>query len=65
MPTFSYRAINERGTTISGTMEADSLDAATTMLVDNGLIPTKVHALSAARPTARTASGSPRNSVCG
>ena len=52
MQTFAYRAINERGTTISGTMEADSMDAATTMLVDNGLIPTKVHVLSAARPTA-------------
>jgi type IV pilus assembly protein PilC len=52
MQTFSYRAINERGTTISGTMEAESMDNATTMLVDNGLIPTKVQVLSATRPTA-------------
>lgn len=52
MQTFSYRAINERGTTVAGTMEAESLDAATTMLVENGLIPSKVHVLSATRPTA-------------
>jgi type IV pilus assembly protein PilC len=51
MPTYSYRAINERGTTVSGTMEADSLDAATTMLVDGGLIPSKINISSGARQT--------------
>jgi type IV pilus assembly protein PilC len=52
MQTYIYRAINERGATISGTMEAESLDAATTMLVDNGLIPSKVRVRTAARPMA-------------
>jgi type II secretory pathway component PulF len=42
MPVFSYRAINESGATISGSLEAESLDAANLMLVGNGLIPAKV-----------------------
>lgn len=52
MPTYSYRAINERGTTISGTLEAESMDAATTALVGNGLIPSKVRARTTAKQTA-------------
>lgn len=43
MPVYSYKAINERGTVISGTMDADSADAAKSILAENNLIPTKVH----------------------
>ncbi len=42
MPTFTYRAINEGGVTVSGTMEAESAEAATSTLVGRGLIPSKV-----------------------
>ena len=42
MQTFSYQAVNESGVTISGTVEAESKDAAMTLLVGNGLIPSKV-----------------------
>ncbi len=42
MQIFSYQAVNESGVTISGTIEAESQDAATTLLVSNGLIPSKV-----------------------
>ena len=48
MQTFSYQAINESGATISGTVEAESLDAAKALLVGNGLIPSKVKLLTAA-----------------
>jgi len=50
MPTFSYQAINESGATISGTLEAESLDAAASLLVGNGLIPSKVRPHTAAEP---------------
>ena len=52
MPTFSYQAFNESGATISGSMEAESLDAASTLLVDNGLIPIKIKPRTAAEPAA-------------
>jgi type II secretory pathway component PulF len=42
MPNYSYQAINETGTTISGTIEADSLDLAEMTLAGRGLIPSKV-----------------------
>ena len=42
MQIYSYQAVNESGATISGTIEAESQDAATTLLVSNGLIPSKV-----------------------
>ncbi len=39
---YKYKAINEMGTTISGTVEADSLEAAQNMLNARGYMPTKV-----------------------
>ena len=42
MPTFSYRAINEVGSTEKGAIEAESADKASTMLVDRGFIPTRI-----------------------
>ncbi|MBR9981619.1 MAG: type II secretion system F family protein [Desulfatitalea sp.] len=42
MPIFSYQAINQSGATISGSLEAESLEAANLMLMGNGLIPDKV-----------------------
>ncbi len=50
MPTYSYKAINETGTTVSGTLDADSVDSATQSLVGRGLIPTKVVDYSATHP---------------
>lgn len=42
MPNFSYQAINERGLSVSGVIEADSLDSAQKTLSGRGLIPSKV-----------------------
>jgi type II secretory pathway component PulF len=42
MANFSYRAINESGLTVTGIVEADSVDMANNMLLGRGYIPTKV-----------------------
>jgi len=42
MPSYTYQAINERGATIKGDIEAESRDSALTMLADKGYIPSKV-----------------------
>jgi type IV pilus assembly protein PilC len=42
MAKFSYRAITEAGTTITGEIEADSSDKANSMLASQGYIPTRV-----------------------
>jgi len=42
MPKFSYRAINEDGKTVSGLIEAESIDSANSILNDRGHIPTKI-----------------------
>ena len=42
MPTFRYRAINETGTTITGEIEADSVESASSIIATRGLIPTRV-----------------------
>lgn len=42
MPTYTYRAINERGVALTGSIESDTLETATAALVGNGLIPDKV-----------------------
>ncbi|MEK6193988.1 MAG: type II secretion system F family protein [Deltaproteobacteria bacterium] len=42
MPKYSYQAINESGNTVSGDLEADSLDMANTILTARGYIPSKV-----------------------
>jgi len=42
MPTFSYKAINEVGVTLTGTMEAESPDQANASLMERGYIPVRV-----------------------
>ena len=42
MPKFSYRAINERGSTETGAIEAESAEKAGSMLADQGFIPTRI-----------------------
>ncbi len=42
MPKFSYEAINETGASISGVIDAESLDAARTLLLSRGYIPSRV-----------------------
>ncbi|MDD5475322.1 MAG: type II secretion system F family protein [Syntrophales bacterium] len=42
MPTFSYRAINQNGSVVSGVIEADNVESASLMLSSQGFIPSKV-----------------------
>jgi len=42
MPKFSYRAINEGGSTETGAIEAESAEKAGSMLADQGFIPTRI-----------------------
>jgi type IV pilus assembly protein PilC len=42
MPLYTYQAINESGVSVTGTIEADTIDTATSTLVGRGLIPSKV-----------------------
>lgn len=42
MPTFSYQAINDSGTRISGEIDADSLESANSILAARGFIPARV-----------------------
>jgi type II secretory pathway component PulF len=42
MPNYSYQAINESGKNVSGTLEAESVDAANSMILGRGLIPSKL-----------------------
>ena len=42
MPSFSYQAINEAGETISGIIDADTVDIASNIIADQGYIPSKV-----------------------
>lgn len=43
MPTFSYKAINENGNTVAGTLEAQSSEEATSIIVARNLIPEKIN----------------------
>jgi len=42
MPKFSYRAINEGGSTAKGAIEAESAEKAGSMLAEQGFIPTRI-----------------------
>ncbi|MCA1943739.1 MAG: type II secretion system F family protein [Desulfovibrio sp.] len=42
MATFTYQAVTEAGSTVSGTLEAESADEARMILVQRGLLPSKV-----------------------
>jgi type IV pilus assembly protein PilC len=48
MPKFTYQAITETGTTISGVIEAESQENASNILASRGYIPTRVRAEQAA-----------------
>src|SRR4030066_1215405 len=43
MPTFSYKAINENGNTVANTLEAQSIEEATSIIVARNLIPEKIN----------------------
>lgn len=43
MPNYIYQAINENGNTVSGTLEAESVEAANSILSSRGLIPSKIN----------------------
>lgn len=42
MPNYSYQAISESGATVTGDIEADSVDKAASLLMERGYIPSKV-----------------------
>ena len=42
MPNYNYQAINESGKNVTGTLEAESADAATSIILGRGLIPSKL-----------------------
>jgi type II secretory pathway component PulF len=42
MPSYSYQAINESGKNVAGTLEADSVDVANSIILSRGLIPAKI-----------------------
>jgi type II secretory pathway component PulF len=42
MPSYNYQAINESGKNVTGTLEAESVDAATSIILGRGLIPSKL-----------------------
>ena len=42
MPTFAYQAINEKGETLKGIVEAESIDAAADMLTGRGFLPSRI-----------------------
>jgi type II secretory pathway component PulF len=48
MASFSYKAINESGQTLSGSIEAESQESATAMLSGRGFIPVEVNATGSA-----------------
>ena len=50
MPIYSYKAINEQGAKVAGTIETESAAAAEQILVGRGLIPSKVSDLKTANP---------------
>ncbi len=43
MPIFSYKAINENGNKVNGTIDAATIEEATSLLVARGLIPEKIN----------------------
>jgi len=42
MPNYFYEAINDSGNTVSGTMEAESIQIANSILMSRNLIPSKI-----------------------
>ena len=57
MANFSYQAINENGTNVSGKIEADSVETAENALLAKGYIPSKVTATGKARSGASFLAG--------
>jgi type IV pilus assembly protein PilC len=50
MANFSYQAINESGTNVNGSIEAESVEMAENLLLSKGYIPSRVAAASGAAP---------------
>lgn len=49
MPTFAYQAINEKGETLKGHIEAESADAAADLLAGRGVLPSRIQERSRGR----------------
>jgi type IV pilus assembly protein PilC len=49
MPTFAYQAINEKGETLKGNIEAESADAAADLLAGRGVLPSRIQERSRGR----------------
>ena len=60
MPTYAYQAINEKGETLKGVVEAESPDAATELLSGRGLLPARVQERGRGRTRRAPASAAPR-----
>ena len=43
MPKYIYQAINENGITVSGNLEAESVEVANFILISRDLIPSKIN----------------------
>ena len=56
MPKFNYQAITESGKSTKGSLEADSIDSASSILASRGLIPTRVREERAAVSAAQQSS---------
>ena len=50
MPTYAYQAINEKGETLKGVVEAESSDAAMELLSGRGMLPSRLQERSRRRP---------------
>lgn len=51
MPTFAYQAINEKGETLKGLVEAESAEAATDLLTGRGVLPSRIQERGRGRQT--------------
>ena len=49
MPTFAYQAINEKGETLKGLIEAESAEVATDLLTGRGMLPSRIQERSRSR----------------
>lgn len=49
MPTFAYQAINEKGETLKGLIEAESAEVATDLLTGRGVLPSRIQERSRSR----------------
>ena len=57
MPVFAYKALTDSGSKVSGSVEAESLEAAQRLILDKGLIPSSVRQTRAAAASGKPGSG--------